>query len=96
MSDARTELRECAEHNGWEVIEGSADDPADVYRQAPFSVLVDFRKDDSVASARLFHDAPDPRQILPPRVIGEIFPHGEGRPKRVSVQVWLREYREHG
>lgn len=86
---SRSDLNALAADNGWTVIRNNDDD---VYRQAPMSIMVTFRRgDDSVIAAQLFRDAPDPRQKLMPRTLASI--DHDARNKAWHVRQWLKEHR---
>lgn len=92
MSGTREELRVAATDLGWERLDRTAA-TVDVYRCAPHSILVDFRRgaDDAIHEARLFRDAPDGRQQLPPRLLAEATAMDSN--KRRRVRSWLYDYR---
>jgi hypothetical protein len=91
MTSTRDELREAADDLGWRRLADTTPH-SDVYRCEPYSVVVEFSRDDAmVIQARLFSDAPDPRLNLPPRILAEVDKGNQN--KRRRIRAWFYDYR---
>ena len=86
--NTREQLTATAEQFGWTVIN---DGTQVVYRKAPYSAMVDYRRGDcAVLTAQLFQDAP-PRTGLMPRMLEDIPARGYDH-KNKRVKYWLLVY----
>ena len=86
----REELKVAAAELGWQRVVGTVRN-TDIYRNAPHSVMVDFSRDGMmVIEARLFADAPDVRQTLPPRVLAAVTKNSVNKNRR--IRSWFYDY----
>jgi hypothetical protein len=90
VSNTREELRGAASELGWGRLPDT-ETLTDVYRNAPYSVMVEFSRDGMVIEARLFSDAPDSRQKLPPRIVAAVDKGNQN--KRRRIRAWFYDYR---
>ena len=89
MTATRDELKGAAEDLGWSLVAGTSR-YVDVFRNEPYSIMVDFSRDGVIVEARLFRDAPDPRQALPPRLLASVTKNNAG--KRRRIRSWLYDH----
>lgn len=89
MTGTREQLSGAAADMGWRRVAGT-ERHTDIYRSEPHSIMVDFSRDGMVIEARLFADAPDPRQTLPPRMLAEVGKNTGN--KRQRIKSWMYHY----
>ena len=92
MTCARDAIAEIAADFGWDHVPGKGGSMAkvDVYRAEPYSLMAEFTRAGMIISAILFKDAPDPRQELKPRPIGDAGKFDANKVRR--IRSWMYDY----
>lgn len=85
----REDLENAAADLGWDRLGGTARN-TDIYRNTPHSIMVDFSRDGMIVEARLFVDAPDPRQTLPPKVVAAVTKNNVNKHRR--IRSWMYDH----
>jgi hypothetical protein len=85
---SRDDISAAAGDLGWAAI--STQGRVDIYRSEPYSIMVEFQRDNAVCQASLFADAPEVRQNLQPRVLKAVTKFDTNKYRR--IRSWLYDY----